>query len=34
MADIYGIERPAGSEWLVGLNLAETHILDVNEKFV
>lgn len=34
MIDVYGIKRPAGSEWLVGVDLANSHILDVNEKFV
>lgn len=31
MIDVYGIERRAGDEWLVGISLAETHIFDVNE---
>lgn len=34
MIDVYGIERRAGDEWLVGISQAETHILDVNEQFV
>ena len=34
MTDFYKIKRSAGEEWLVGINEAETHILDVNEDFV
>ena len=34
MKDFYGVKRPAGSEWLVTNELANSHILDVNEKFV
>jgi hypothetical protein len=34
MTDFYKIKRAAGEEWLVGINQAETHILDVNEEFV
>lgn len=34
MTDLYNIKRRAGDEWLVGITLAETHILDVNEEFV
>lgn len=34
MTDHYKIKRNAGDEWLVGINLGETHILDVNEEFI
>ena len=34
MTDFYGNERKAGSEWLIGIENTETHILDVNEEFV
>ena len=34
MTDCYGIKRPAGSEWLIGIEQANAHILNVNEKFV
>lgn len=34
MVDVYGKERRAGSEWLIGIQNTETHILDVNEEFV
>lgn len=34
MTDAYGNARKAGSEWLIGIEEAETHILDVNEEFV
>jgi major vault protein len=34
MTDAYDIERRAGEEWLIGINNAETHILDVKEEFV
>jgi len=32
--DVYKIERKAGEEWLVTINLAETHIPDVYEEVV
>lgn len=34
MVDIYGNERRAGDEWLIGISNAESHILDVNEELV
>ena len=34
MVDIYGKERRAGDEWLIGISNAESHILDVNEELV
>jgi len=32
--DVYGVNRKAGSEWLIGLADAETHIPDVHEEVV
>lgn len=32
--DVYGVERKHGTEWLVSIKNAETHILDVNEELV
>ena len=34
MVDVYKIQRKAGDEWLVGIQNAEAHVLDVNEEFV
>ncbi len=34
MQDIYGVNRKAGDEWLVGIEQAAAHVLDVNEEFV
>lgn len=34
MKDVYGIQRHAGAEWLIGVEQANSHILDVNEKFM
>jgi len=33
-ADVFGVERKAGEEWLVTLNEAETHLADVYEEVV
>lgn len=33
MTDVYGTKRPAGSQWLIGVEQTNCHILDVNEKF-
>lgn len=32
--DAYGVERKAGSEWLITIDQADQHICDVNEKFI
>lgn len=34
MKDVYGVQRYAGAEWLIGVEQANSHILDVNEKFI
>jgi hypothetical protein len=34
MKDCYNIIRAAGSEWLIGIEQTEIHLLDVNEEFV
>lgn len=34
MTDVYGKERKAGEEWLIGVTQSASHILDVNEEFV
>lgn len=32
--DIYGFKRKAGSEWIVSIEQADQHIVDVNEEFI
>jgi major vault protein len=32
--DVYGIDRKAGSEWLITFDMAETHLQDVHEETV
>jgi len=32
--DVYGIDRKAGSEWLITNKNAEVHIIDVHEELV
>jgi major vault protein len=32
--DVYGIQRKAGQQWLIGIEKAETHICDVYEEIV
>lgn len=34
MTDVYGKERKAGAEWLIGVEHHASHVLDVNEEFV